>query len=368
MRLVVLLGEDIAQSLGVIYTHRDEIREIILLTDNNEEEQRRAFRFKRNLQYFSEKLGLNWSVDTDTFYEIAIERIHNFYKKVTKDSMKVIFFSSDANAAHTIILGAFFLQNSFVLLSYDAYDNTIFKIEKGRVITKSADKMDIETYCSMLGYKVVEYLDEKEFIKDKESVCKLFENEERFQKVRRALLNNSKDFPYNHYNDIMKLLNRINILENNKLKYEHSKRRLQGQLFEEYVYWHCKEAGFEDVKLGCKIDFLAHSKDQNHVINEFDILFIENNRIGTVECKYVHRLDGLSFVYKYDAIVDYFGRTARALIVNIYQREKKKGQDENFYNSVLKRARLGNVRVYTDKHFDPIQFKNSLKWLKGSKK
>ena len=365
MRLVVLLGEDIAQSLGAIYTLRDEIREIVLLVDNNKEEQRRAFRFKRNLQHFSKKLGLNWSVDTETLYETAIESIHNLYKKVTKDSMRVVFFSSDANAAPTIILGSFFLRNNEALLSYDAYDNTIFKIEQGKVTTESADRMDIETYCSMLGYEIVEYLDEKEFIKDKESVCKLFENEARFQKVRRALLNNVTDFPYNHYKDIMRLLERIDILENNKLKYEHNKRRLQGQLFEEYVYWHCKEAGFEDVKLGCKIDFSAHSKDQSHVINEFDVLFIENNRIGTVECKYVHRLDGLSFVYKYDAIVDYFGRTARALIVNIYQREKKKGQGENFYNSVLKRARLGNVRVYTDKHFDPIQFKSHLKWLKS---
>jgi hypothetical protein len=365
MRLVVLIGEDIAQSIGAIYTLRDEIREIVLLSNNNEEEKRQAFRFKRNLQYFSKKFGLNWSVTTETFYETAIESIHNLYKKVTKDGMKVIFFSSDANAAPTIVLGSFFLQNRATLLSYDAYDNTIFKIEKGRVTTKSADKMDIETYCSMLGYEIVEYIDEKEFIKDREGVCKLFEKEKRFQEVRRALLNGSKDFPYNHYEDIMKLLNQIDILEDNRLKYEHNKRRLQGQLFEEYVYWQCKEAGFEDVKLGCKIDFLAHSKEQSHVINEFDVLFIENNRIGTVECKYVHRLDGLLFVYKYDAVVDYFGRTARALIVNIYQREKRKGQEENFYNSVLKRARLGNVRVYTDKVFDPAQFKKHLSWMKS---
>jgi len=365
LRIVVLLGEDISQSLGALYTLRDEIREVVLLGSEDKEEQRRAFRFKRNLQHFSKKLGLKWSVDTMTIYETDIESIHNLYKIVTKDGMRVIFFSSDANAATTIILGSFFLRNKEAVLSYNAYDNTICKIERERVTTSNAETMDIETYCSMLGYEIVEYIDEKEFIKDKESVCKLFENEERFQNVRRALLNNSKDFPYNHYNDIMKLLNRIDILDNNKLKYEHNKRRLQGQLFEEYVYWKCKEAGFEDVKMGCKIDFLAHSKEQSHVINEFDVLFIENNRIGTVECKYVHRLDGLSFVYKYDAIVDYFGRTARALIVNIYQREKRKGQEENFYNSVLKRARLGNVRVYTDKVFDPTQFKKHLNWMKS---
>jgi len=365
VRLVVLLGEDIAQSLGAIYTLRYEIREIVLLADSSEEEQRRAIRFKKNLQHFSKLLKLNWSVNTMTIHETDSESIYRLFQRVTNDDMQVIFFSSDANAAPTIILGSFFLRNHKPVLSYDAYDNTICKIERGKVTTSSAEKMDIMTYCSMLGYEIIEYVDEKEFSKDRESLHKLFENEDRFQKVRRALLNNTKDFPYSHYNDILKLLNNIQILKNGKFIDEASIRRLQGQLFEEYVYWQCKEAGFDDVKLGCKIDFLAHSKDQSHVINEFDVLFIENNRIGTVECKYVHRLDGLSFVYKYDAIVDYFGRTARALIVNIYQREKKKGQEENFYNSVLKRARLGNVRVYTDIDFDPIQFKMHLKWLKS---
>jgi hypothetical protein len=365
VRLVTLLGEDLAQSLGALYTLRQEIREILLLVNHDKEEQQRGERFKQNLQNFGRTKGLKWRVMMITIHKSDIDDLKQLYQMMIEDEKETIFFPSDATTAPTLILSSFFLQDGRGVLSYDAYENQICHIEKGTITTYKADLMSIATYCAMLGYEIVDTIEEKQFIHDKESVIQLFKHESRFQKVRRALLNNDNDFPYKHYGDIMKILHQIGILKSNQFTHESARRRLQGQLFEEYVYWHCKEAGFDDVLLGCKIDFSPNSEEKSHVFNEFDILFIDDNRIGTVECKYVHRLDGLAFVYKYDAIIDYFGRTARALIVNIYQREKKRGREENFYGSVLRRARLGNVRVYTDQIFDPTRFQTHLLWMKG---
>ena len=363
MRLVVLLGEDFSQSIGAIYSLRDEIEEILIVGDKDEEEQKRAARFRNGLHYFSKLFDLKWKIKNESIDDRDIKNIYEFFEKISGKNQKIALLVSNTNSTPTILLSSIFLKNQKTVFSYDAYDNIISEIKSGKVADKNGKNMDIATYCAMLGYEIVDFIDEREFKKDKDIVKKLFEDEFRFQKVRRALLNNNRDFPFENYKDILRLLEKMGIVKGSQIKDEYCKNRLQGRLFEEYIYWQCKDEGFDDIKLGCKIDFFPNS--ENGVINEFDVLAIKDNRIKTVECKYVHYLDTLSFVYKYDAVVDYFGRASKALIVNIFQKRGSSNFKNYVNDSTLMRAKLGNVRVYADKKFDQFKLKNHLKWLKN---
>jgi hypothetical protein len=363
LRLVILLGEDPAQILGAIYTFRNKIEEIVLLADATAEEQRRAMRFRNALTGFAKRERLPWRMTVKTIRDTDEESLTSLYETITADGPAALL-AADAPVAPLLLLAPRFMHEGAVI-AYDAYDNRLSLIERNRTEHFEADRMDIETYCAMLGYVLESELPEKRFRHDRENVLAVFADESRFIQVRRALLNPKRhgDFDFDAFDDVIKPLERMGLVKNRRLVDEAAKRRLQGQLFEEYIYWLCKEEGFDDIRLGCVIDFMPGERENSkRVTNEFDILFIEGNRIGTIECKYVYRLDGQRYLMHYDAVTDYFGRTARALIVNVYQREKPRPADANFRPGLLRRARLGNVRIYSDIHFDPIRFKNHLRW------
>jgi hypothetical protein len=89
---------------------------------------------------------------------------------------------------------------------------------------------------------------------------------------------------------------------------------------------------------------------------------MHNNCIYTVECKFSKHLEGLEIIYKYDAIIDYFGKTSKAIIVNISSKPKESYLGSkvsgNFRHSTLRRARLAGVSVYHESQINIIKFQN----------
>jgi len=81
-----------------------------------------------------------------------------------------------------------------------------------------------------------------------------------------------------------------------------------------------------------------------------------------VECKFSQHLEGLEFVYKYDAIIDYFGKASKAIIANISSKHKETYMNtkasSNFRHSTLRRARLAGVAVYHETHVNVTKFQN----------
>jgi len=121
----------------------------------------------------------------------------------------------------------------------------------------------------------------------------------------------------------------------------------------------------DDIALGVKIDFddIAREPEaQKRVVNEFDILMMHNNRIYTVECKLSQQLEGLEFVYKYDAIIDYFGKASKAIIANVSSTPKESYMNtktsNNFRHSTLRRARMAGIAVYHESQVNSIKFQN----------
>jgi hypothetical protein len=246
--------------------------------------------------------------------------------------------------------------------AYDAYENILTFVTPEKMRSFKARPMDLATYCAMLGYRIESSRPEGE-LAPPGVLAELFGPlQSAFVRVRRTLLNG--EIPQRSDRKVLELLESIGILENGRLGGEGAANRLSGGLFEEHIYWLCKAFGFDDLAIGCVIDWFPNIRGEAvHPRQEFDILFMHDNRIGTIECKFSHRIDGWHYLLKYDTIIDYFGYTSRALIVNMTQRPKHKKRKENFPPHIVLRSYLGNVRIYHDLFFQKQRFLKSLKDL-----
>jgi hypothetical protein len=92
---------------------------------------------------------------------------------------------------------------------------------------------------------------------------------------------------------------------------------------------------------------------------------MHQNRIYTIECKYATHLEGLELIYKYDAIIDYFGEASKAILLNISNKPKERylgmKSSSNFRHSALRRARRSNIEVYHESQVDVAEFQSLVK-------
>jgi hypothetical protein len=165
--------------------------------------------------------------------------------------------------------------------------------------------------------------------------------------------------------DMLETLCNLKIVDAHYNLIRNQQKVLQGDLLEEYMFWLCEALNPDDIMMGVKIDFEDEKSEphaQYRVMNEFDILMMHNNRIYTVECKFSKHLEGLEIIYKYDAIIDYFGKASKAIIANISSKPKESYMGSkvsgNFKHSTLRRARLAGVSVYHESQVNVIKFQN----------
>lgn len=355
--LYLLPPDDMAQTLGALFTLQERIDRLVILAEGDAEEMRRLDRFAQALRKFAKNRGLGWRVarrnlDPDDSL------------RGTFDPHRSALLAA-ATEASTLLRRAAEWGESGAIYAYDAWDDRLFLHQGPHIEAVPTKPMRLNDFCEMVGYEILEKRTIENLPDRSRALEALFEKEGAFLAARKALLDLGR---LNAGADeaIKKALHTLAITDKRGILLPEATSSLQGGLFEEYVYTLCLDAGFDDALLGCKIDFTPSISDvQSHVVNEFDILLIRRNRVATIECKYVHRLDGVDFVYKYDAVADYFGQTARALILNVSHRLRRPhDRGENFADSVLRRSLLGNVRIYGDIHFDRAKFFNALEWLK----
>ena len=203
----------------------------------------------------------------------------------------------------------------------------------------------------------------------KQYILELYKKESLFKKVRNAVvaeaLGQPNNFDLSMSKDMLITLRNLDIVDEHYKLIRSQQKVLQGDLLEEYMFWLCDALHPDDLLMGVVIDFDDEKNEpmsQYRVTNEFDILMMHNNRIYTVECKFSKYLEGLEFVYKYDAIIDYFGKASKAIIVNISSKPKEPYLDTkssgNFRQSTLRRARLAGIAVYHESQMNVVKFQN----------
>ncbi len=371
MTLLSIVGEDISRIIPVLYAYKDKIKQHVLLCDDDPSNYDRAKILQKGMHTFSDKNSLDWYIKIITTNEDSALDINTVAKKQFNNESELWLNATDGYPAMTIILTRLIHNEGGKVLSYDHFDNDLHIIEpNGSMNTSKLDShIDIDSYLTLLDYNIVSKQTKTQLQSRKKHIFSLYKNESLFKKVRKTIID--KHFGYkNNFNlsmveDMLQILYKLKILDKNYKLIPSQQKVLQGDLFEEYIFWLCEELNPDDILMGVKIDFddkNIEPKDQYRVMNEFDILLIHNNRIFTVECKFSQNLEGLEMIYKYDAIIDYFGKSSKAIIANISSKSKESYMgtkvSSNFQHSTLRRARLAGVSVYHESEVNVVKFQN----------
>lgn len=371
MTLLSIVGDDISRIIPVLYAYKDTAKHHILLCDDDPSNYERAKYLQAGMQNFSSKHGLGWYTHIVTANEDSAIQIGIVAKKQFEYEGELWLNATDGYPAVTILLSDLVRKEGGKVLSYDHFDNDLHIIAPdGSMETVPLPaKIDLDSYLTLLNYKVVEQKKREDLLPRKQFIMALYEKESAYKKVRNALLREhfgqENDFDFSLSTDILDVLYSLGIVDKKKKLIPAKQKELQGDILEEYLFWLCEEINPDDIALGLKIDFDDSTKEpeaQKRVHNEFDILIMHNNRIYTIECKFSNELEGLEFIYKYDAIIGYFGNASKAIIANISSKMKESYMgtkaSDNFQHSSLRRARMAGVAVYHESQVNAIKFQN----------
>lgn len=369
MILITLLGDDLSILTPIIYEFKDQITHHIIVHDDASDDSRRAIQLRNGLARFSGKKAFKFETTLVALDEDSKNDIVRLYHTVRATyEGEIVLHSTQGFASFALILSNLVLADGGKVVTYDARDNELNTIE-GTTITRSklTSRLGVKDYLSLLNYEVLDAERHLYLLKRKERVLNLFKDHNRFLLLRNALTKDDNYFDYDSHGDMLDILSSLEIVDENQRLIPSEKMILEGTLFEEYVFWLCEKMGFDDIALGVKIDFDQgnETKQQNRVMNEFDILMTHNNRMYTVECKMVRLLDGLEYVYKYDGLVDILGYGSKAILLNVSKQEMEAYQStkisKNFRPSAIRRARMNDIEIYHDTHINPIIFSNLLR-------
>ncbi len=371
MILISLLGDDLSILSPIINEYKNQITHHILIHDDASDDIRRARQFEKGLERFIRSHKLKWknsSVILDEDSKIDLVRI--YYSLRAKYDGEFYLHSTEGFASTALILSNLVLSDKGKVITYDISDNEQTIIE-GTNFTKSklTSKLSVDDYLELLNFTILDIQRHHTLIERKYQIQTLFTDYHQFFKLRNALSKNDDQFDYSSHTESLIILHQLEIIDEEYYLIPSEKMRLEGTLFEEYVFWICNEIEFDDIVLGAKIDLDQGDEpnQQNRIMNEFDILMTKNNRIHTVECKMVRNLDGLEYIYKYDGLIDILGNGTRAIILNIAPKEMKSYKNtkvsENFRPSAIRRARMGDIEIYHDNNFNTTKFQSLLESL-----
>jgi len=371
LTLLSIVGDDISRIIPLLYSYKDQIKQHVLLCDDAPSNYTRAKTLQKGMQKFSAQNTLGWYTKIISINEDSAADIKRAAQNQFEDAGELWLNATDGYPAVTILLSDLVRKEGGKILSYDHFDNDLHIIDPdGSMKTEKLNsKMDIESYLTLLNYEIQERLTAAELLPRKKYVLELYKKESLFKKVRNAVVAKALGQPYSFdlsmANDMLQVLHNLEIVDENYDLIRNQQKVLQGDLLEEYIFWLCEALHPDDIMMGVKIDFddqKSEPEAQKRVMNEFDILIAHKNRIFTVECKFSKHLDGLDFIYKYDAIIDYFGKASKAIIANISSKPKEPyiemKASSNFQHSALRRARMAGVSVYHESQIVPVKFQN----------
>ncbi len=368
MTLLSIVGEDISRIIPVLYAYKDQIKHHVLLCDDDPSNHERAKTLQKGMQNFSAKHSLGWYIKIITTDEDSASDINEVAKKQFDTGNELWLNATDGYPAITILLTRLIHQEGGKVLSYDHFDNDLHIIEPdGSMTCEQLDaKMDLESYMLLLNYNIVDQKKKADLMPRKQAITALYKKESNYRKVREALI-----YPQTSRHDLsmqketLQILEELGIVDSDYRFITSQRKALEGDLLEEYLFWLCEALHPDDISMAVIIDFDSHGKEPDEskrIYNEFDILLMQNNRLFTIECKNKKNMEGLEFIYKYDALIDYFGKASKAIIANISNHHKESyigmKQSKNFGYSTLRRARLSGISVYHESQVNVIKFQN----------
>lgn len=365
MELLTIVHPQKIDYIPIIFEFTGKIRRHILLYDEARTEKEYAFELKKSIEKLNQKYKFNPIIEMIEIDEDSKRDMENIAKSFQGDRRNLYLNGAGADTALFTVLSSIVLRNGGQVLAYDNDDNTYNLITKnGFTNEKIENSMNIEDFLTLMGEEIIEEKSKKDIFKNQEVLLKLFSDMPRVFNVRYLLKQGKTKELKARYPKILYPLKKLNIVDNDyKIKGYNAFVKF-GYLFEDFVYLNLEPFEFDDIKVGVKIKFdeMQVSKRDIEVTNEFDILIINENKIGFIECKMGDSSDPLSTIYKSDSIMEYFGESASSLIVNL-QRDTtphKKNSKKNFSPSLILRAKSKKVNIFNSFELGKHKFRDKI--------
>ncbi|WP_025270210.1 Card1-like endonuclease domain-containing protein [Hippea sp. KM1] len=320
MILVSVIGDYFSSVAPIFYQLKDEIKTHIIISDKSERSKKKAHKFKKGVDGFCDKYNLDirntlYTIDEHSFSSIdkAIRFIFDLADKdIFINTTDGLSFINTYMSLKTLPLGA-------KIVSYDIFDNVYSIVDMGGIKKeKITDSVPIKDHFLLKGIEVLESKSEVIPNRHPEKIkllfTKLFRDYIDFKRAY-VLSANKFDFLFNNekFKDVKRILKEIGLLDKFN-KVENFNQVILGDPLEYYVYILAKELGFDDVRVGLRIE-------NEGVENEFDVLLMKDNHLHVIECKnrrptswrnqYGVNLESLLFKYAtLKSIIDDEGRGA----------------------------------------------------------
>jgi len=365
MELLTIIHPQKIDYIPIIFEFTGKIRRHILLYDEAKTEKEYAFEVKKSIEKLNQKYRFNPTIEMIEIDEDSKRDMEKIAKSFQGDRSNLYLNGAGADTALFTVLSSIVLRNGGKVLAYDNEENTYNLItQNGFTNEKIQNSMNIEDFLTLMGEEIIEEKSQKDIIQNQEPLLKLFGDIPRLFNIRYLLKQQKTEELKARYSKLLEPLKELDIVDDSYYIKGHNGFVKFGYLFEDFVYLNLEPFEFDDIKVGVKIKFdeMQVSKRDITVVNEFDILIINENKIGFIECKMGDSSDPLSTVYKSDSIMEYFGESASSLIVNI-QRDAtphKKNSKKNFSPSLILRAKTKKVNIFNSFELGKHKFRDKI--------
>ncbi len=373
MKLVTIVHRNKIEYIPIIFEFLKVTKEHVLIFDCNDEDRLVAKELRSAIESINKKYSVDNHIKMIEIDEDSKHDMLNLLKEFTDHSQNIYLTGAGADTAIFIVLSTIILHQDGKVLAYDKEDNSYNIItSNGFINEKIKHNLNIDDYLLLMGDKILEEASHDRIFGRKKELELIFGDIKRLFKARELL---RADKIYRLENDFPEILQALKVLgvvnTYNDLDREKGYTNF-GYLFEEFIYIQVSGFDFDDIKVNVKIEFdqMQVGFHDIHVINEFDILTICDNKIGFIECKLGDSSVALQTVYKSDSVMEYFGETASSMIVNMQKDATPHLKDSkmSFSESTTYRAQTKNISVYNAIDFSSKKFEQKLKEAFGVEK
>ncbi len=344
MTLVSILGDFHSSIFPILFEFKKKITHHIILHDDSKHDQKHIEKIikaqRKFLETYEEKgiPVLSYKINRIQVAEDNYEEILNAFKVIAasvKKSKDIYLNATDGLSSIGIVLSNKVLQYGGNVISYDRYANTYNLHTKNSMEKKTIKhNMDIKNHLKLKGYELINYSSKFSLKKRKPYIQEITKNLSEFKDYANHYTKTSS-----HSGHYKKLINKLG---------NYSEQYVKGGIFEEYIYWLLKDnLKVDDIMTGVQIEF------EKDVQNEIDILFIKNNHLHTIECKFSDKFKTSEYLYKTDSIMDYIDDDGKGMILTIGNKVLGYQDEARAFND--------NIYFYSVKHFNKDEFLSEIK-------
>jgi hypothetical protein len=366
MILITIISSRKIEYIPIIYEFLKETNKHIIIFDNEKKDRVYAEELKVSIKKLNQKYYIKSDIEMIEIDEDSKKDMQEIIKIFDGQGNKNYLNGAGSDTALFTVLSSIVLRNDGKVLAYDKEDNNYNIITQNGFSNKQIEKcMNIEDFLTLMGEEILEEVSKEEILLQKEALNKLFSDTKRMFRIRFLLKRHKTKELKKRYSDMLEVLQQLGIVNEEYLINGQEGFVKFGYLFEQFVFLQLDVFDFDDIKVGVKIRFDEEQVERCNidVTNEFDILLINENKIGFIECKIGDSHDPLGTIYKSDSIMEYFGENASSLIVNIERNKTThlKNSKKNFGASLLFRAETKKVMVYNAFDFRENGFRKKIK-------